>query len=124
MRDKLIELLNKFTFDNCEERTSESLAEYLVQNGVIVLPCKIGGSVYIINRANQVQEMKFDSMDLRCTCIRDDSCMCGSLCGDALHNICQYRFKNDFSDFGEKVFLSLEEAEMALKKLNGQVSNN
>ena len=118
------ELLDFFTADLDEaidmsggtqfNGTVEHLADYLLKHGVIVLPCKVGDTVYFINRANKPQEMIFDLIDLRCTCVNDTDCMCGSLCNDIGHNVCQYRFKNDFSDFGKTVFLSREEAERAL----------
>lgn len=124
MRDRLVDLLEKHcllqihktectNYDNVE-KCSECLADYLIENGVILPPCKVGDTVYVRNRANKPQAMKFDSVDLRCTCEHDDECMCGSLCNDKGHNICQYRFKNDFSDFGKTVFLTKEEAQKVL----------
>lgn len=121
-RDRLIELINhKQCYGSPVENgvksvSNETLADYLLANGVTVLPCKAGDTVYFINRANKPQEMIFDLIDLRCTCVNDTDCMCGSLCNDIGHNVCQYRFKNDFSDFGKTVFLSREEAEKALKE--------
>ena len=100
--------------DDCAVCGSERLADYLISNGVIVPPCKVGDTVYIINRANKPQEMIFDSIDFRCTCVNDTDCMCGSLCNDIGHNVCQYRFKNDFSDISNTVFLTHEKAERAL----------
>lgn len=54
MVDKLTSLLNKFYgeyFDVCPEANDESvaLAEYLINNGVIVLPCKPGTKIYHID---------------------------------------------------------------------------
>lgn len=122
MRDRLIELLRCAPFcgyrfdDRYSVGAITPIADHLIANGVVLPPCKVGNTVYVINRANKPQEMIFDTVDLRCTCARDDSCMCGSLCGDVDHNICQKRFKNDFSDFGKTVFLTREEAEKALKE--------
>lgn len=127
-RERLICLLSEYDFDStfcniCERADddcavcgSERLADYLIEHGVIVPPCKVGDTVYIINRANNPQEMIFDLIDLRCTCVNDTDCMCGSLCNDIGHNVCQYRFKNDFSDIGKTVFLTREEAEKAIKE--------
>lgn len=47
MRDKLIQLLDQ----DCgyvEKQKVEKLADYLIANGVIVLPCKIGTRIYRI----------------------------------------------------------------------------
>ncbi len=117
MRDRLIKLIIHAKRDDSETGSfTEFLADHLIANGVILPPCKVGDVVYVLNRANKPQEMIFDTVDLRCTCARDDDCMCGSLCGDVDHNICQYRFQNDFSDFGKTVFLTREEAEKALEE--------
>lgn len=61
MRDRLTEILKQTYFDYCEEcaacfedgyKTPPSLeeffADYLLENGVIALPCKIGQTVYEI----------------------------------------------------------------------------
>ncbi|MGN0548050.1 MAG: hypothetical protein ACI4IM_00460 [Acutalibacteraceae bacterium] len=121
-RERMIELLNNKQYQGNATETGENyvqnseIADYLLEHGVIVPPCKVGDTVYIINRANKAQEMIFDLIDLRCTCVNDTNCMCGSLCNDIGHNVCQYRFKNDFSDIGKTVFLTREEAEQAAKE--------
>ena len=53
----------------------------------------------------------------RCHCAKEDN-LCMALCDDIKHNICAYRFKNDGSDIGEKVFRTKSEAEAKLKELN------
>lgn len=127
MREKLAELIRKANTamwgKTIPDRQAESrfIADYLIENGIILPPCKVGDTVYVRNRANKPQAMKFDSVDLRCTCEHDDECMCGSLCNDKGHNICQYRFKNDFSDIGKTVFLTKEEAQ---KVITGRSKEN
>ena len=118
-RERLIQLLKEaypiarhMPLAGCRERVTD----YLLDNGVIVPPCKVGDTVYVLNREGEPQEMKFDSVDLRCTCTRENYCGLGTRCRDKESNICQYRFKNDFSDFGKTVFLTREEAEKALKE--------
>lgn len=58
MRDKLIELISQM--QDCGEketdftthiRTNERLADYLIANGVIVPPCKIGQEVWYLTNA-------------------------------------------------------------------------
>ena len=82
---------------------------------IIELPCKVGDTVYLINKANIPQKMILDKPDIRCHCA-DENNLCGVLCGDKEHNICAYSFYNDNSDFGKTVFLTREEAEQALKE--------
>ena len=105
------EFMEHGTYTNGVEKECDTFKD---RTRFVELPCKVGGTVYILNRANKPQEMIFDTVDLRCTCTRDDDCMCGSFCGDRNHNICQYRFMNDFSDLGKTVFLTPEAAEKAL----------
>lgn len=106
---------NNSCLNCCAEKECffQQIATALLESGVIVLPCKVGDDVYVLNRAGEPQKMKFDSIDLRCTCTREDDCGLGTRCTDKEGNICQYRFKNDFSDFGKTVFLTYEEAEKA-----------
>lgn len=52
MRERLIELLFTF-YDEIEtitEEDIENIADYLLENGVVVLPCKVGDTVYIVDR--------------------------------------------------------------------------
>jgi hypothetical protein len=55
MRDRLIELLNKKYDHFCDQcgvnkdsHYTDNLADYLIENGVIVPPCKVGDKVYIV----------------------------------------------------------------------------
>lgn len=45
-RDRLIELLQEYTDDNNGGGSNHGLADYLLANGVIVPPCKVGDIVY------------------------------------------------------------------------------
>ena len=56
MRDRLIELLNKKYDHFCDQcgvnkdsRYTDSLADYLLESGVIVPPIKIGQTVYVVD---------------------------------------------------------------------------
>ena len=54
MRDRLIELLKsgiKQLENQAGARTFGDLADHLLANGVIVPPCKVGDTVYIIDEA-------------------------------------------------------------------------
>lgn len=56
-KEKLIELIDRFDDDrckicgkhgiSCENYECPPLADYLIDNGVVVLPCKVGDRVYI-----------------------------------------------------------------------------
>ena len=48
MKEKLIELLNVMIDENKDKNiTTEIMADYLIQNGVIVPPCKVGDIVWL-----------------------------------------------------------------------------
>ena len=121
MRDRLIELLNEATFgvnvhtlaDHLKKETIEAVADYLLANGVIVPPCKVGDTVYYLNTQyhmalyrNTVYEAKVARIVVTSlgVClvihIRDESGCCEI---------------PDVKDFGKTVFLTREEAEQTLK---------
>lgn len=61
-KERLVELLNKFKYDcllsckngfitvkkDCDTCVVEQLADYLIANGVIVPPCKVGQTLYFL----------------------------------------------------------------------------
>ena len=106
-KDRLVELLdklgeNKVTFPI--DSFNSALSDYLLANGVIVPPCKVGDKVYRIStkphsRMKYIQETTIsriaidnEGIWLFCTCNPIAKCV-----------------------FGKTVFLSREEAEEALK---------
>lgn len=126
MSDRLTRLIDGFVFGsqiavNSIEWNSakvKELADYLIANGVIVPPCKVGDSLFMLNRdKTKVQEMIFEKPDIRCHCKKDDEfACCMPVCTSYQNGICAYRFNNDFREIGKTVFLSREEAERALKE--------
>lgn len=119
MRERLIDLLTndlhradnplQFTSDEIVER----LADMLLENGVIVLPCNVGDTVYRnVNDKRVKNPCEFKVVGLWYS--RYENCNCVHIA----------RFKNGvfdrslavtFTDFGKTVFLTREEAEQALK---------
>ena len=125
MRDRLIELIWEIPFmsENNEpfmRGVAGEIADHLLANGVIVLPCKVGQTVYMPwewNDAKGIACLKVTTMsnilgfDWSCGTDFDtddegyaDKYNCG-------------RFK--FDDIGKTVFLTKEEAETALAKMKG-----
>lgn len=99
------------------EQALDEIIELLQSDRLVELPCKVGEEIYVINRENIPQRMILDKPNIRCYCAKEDN-LCMALCDDKEHSICAYRFKNDGSDIGEKVFRTKEEAEAKLKELN------
>ena len=58
MRDRLIKLLRDSGCSD-EFETFEDIADYLIENGVIVPPCKVGDKIYYIGDGD-VQELNIE----------------------------------------------------------------
>lgn len=105
-RERLIELLNKAP----KSLRYEDLPDYLLENGVIVPPCKVGDTVYILAGHNGHKYEK-------------DICE-GFYISD--NGVTQVRTRNKkgnhgtYGIMGETVFLTKEEAEKALKEDEGK----
>ena len=106
-RDRLIELLQEYTDNNNGGGSNHGLADYLLANGVIVPPCKVGDKVY------QIIDMSHTA--------------CKSFVSDFAETVEPYSiiYKNimggysviPFEQFGKTVFLTKEEAEAELRKI-------
>lgn len=120
MRERLIELLNKKYDHFCDQcgvnkdsRYTESLADYLLANGVIVPPCKVGDTVYS-NVLGEIEGFVVVSMEL--------AYMAKGFVGEFVSNNGTYPMLFKFENIGKTVFLTKEEAERALKPKNTSVS--
>ena len=122
-RERLVELLNEATFgvnvhtlaDHLSRETIERVADYLMSNNVVVLPCKVGDKVYLDNlhiKYADVIGIYIDAFggvfDLRIyTNIQ-------------LANGFGYKYfiskDYTFEDIGKRIFLTKEAAEQALKE--------
>lgn len=112
MRERLIELLLNFENDDtdyckncnnsaacCHECANGRMADHLLNNGIVVLPCKAGDTVYVL--------------------ALDKYCVIGKKRG-WMRKIDKRTFNYHILDnyeFGKTVFLTKEEAEAALEKL-------
>lgn len=106
----------------CESKKSaewvrlQELAEADKAGRVMVLPCKVGDTVWVDRRDNVQREMQLDPPDIRATCTDEDN-LCMSLCNRKPDSFCAYRLRNDGQDIGKTVFLTREEAEKALEAM-------
>lgn len=107
MRDRLIGLIGQGRIDYFRDdrmTMCESIADILLANGVVVIPCKVGTEVYLsdyIDKHHRLKEYKFignkiavviECWEFQGTCTRW------------------------LDDFGKTIFLTREEAERALKE--------
>ena len=92
------------------------LAEADKDGRVVVLPCKVGNTLWVTGRDNVPQEMELEALDIRAVCTDEDN-LCMSTCNRKPDGFCAYRLRNDGADIGKTVFLTREEAEKALEAM-------
>lgn len=102
-KERLVELV-KNAHDEQKYLTSDksinAITDYLLEQGVIVPPCKVGDVVYLITD---------HTGDMRRT-----------VTGFTQDCILSYAMQIPMSEFGKTVFLTREEAEKALRKDEGK----
>ena len=135
-RERLIEILKH---DNCpspyecvsdckyanlENCYNVRTADYLLEHGVIVLPCKVGDTVYKFDYQPISEPEKcsnceyYDEYEV-CSCFSPNrnGLICPPKCIRIVSTVVdlKYIIKN-FYDFGKTVFLTREDAERALEE--------
>lgn len=83
---------------------------------LVVLPCKVGNTLWVTGRDNVPREMELEAPDIRAVCTDEDN-LCMSTCNRKPDGFCAYRLRNDGADIGKTVFLTREEAEKALEEM-------
>lgn len=107
MRDRLVGLLKKADKNSSDklitdyEDAIQDNADYLIENGVIVLPCKVGETVWFI-RDEKTIETKVEKIVLKNK-------------GVYLKLGCNAMYETSCNSIGKTVFLTKEEAEQKLK---------
>ena len=81
---------------------------------LVVLPCKVGDTLWVTGRDNVPREMELEAPDIRTVCTDEDN-LCMSTCNRKPDGFCAYRLRNDGADIGKTVFLTREEAQKALE---------
>lgn len=121
-RERLIELLNDVASTQYEgdkiikseldidDEDINHIADYLLANGVIVPPCKVGDTVYQVTR-NFISEFRVRFIEIS---------TCGNLFlhTDLINGIVYTGEIFSKSEIGKTVFLTKEETEKALHKIN------
>ena len=86
---------------------------------VVVLPCKVGNTLWVTGRDNVPREMELEAPDIRAVCTDEDN-LCMSTCNRKPDGFCAYRLRNDGTDIGKTIFLTHEEAEKALEVMKDE----
>ena len=124
-RDRLIKLLkqaNTLYLDYLEsidqkglidtEGRAKFFADYLISNGVIVLPCKVGDKVYIVKSRTSDDKNLYIIEDVVKRIVFDKSEDTGFI-----HSRIEFFNTSSISDWlFQNIFLTREEAEKALKE--------
>ena len=110
MRERLIELIEKEIDTKESGINAEWLADYLLANGVIVPPCKVGDKVYVVDYT------RLGNMIFECEIEEISHFSYGTYyyLNWGLH-IPRFKACQENS-FGKTIFLTKEEAEQALRK--------
>ncbi len=109
MRDRLIALLyvHKLGFISVEK-----LADFLLENGVIVPPCKVGDKVFYVNEMCDENAEEYLGISV-------GEVVSFSMQKEGLWVYCRYEdgltYWHLVEEFGKELFLTKEEAEQALK---------
>lgn len=120
MKSRLIELLRDARKNtkgaNCDLEREHLFADYLLANGVIVPPCKVGDDVYIPWHYNGTRgiayfEVTHIIMDCKESYVKTDF----ATDDEGFWDLCNGG-KFYFDDFGKTIFLTKKEAEKALKE--------
>ena len=109
---KLMRLADLESF--CSYTRLRELAEANKDGRLVVLPCKVGDTLWVIGRDNVPRKMELEAPDIRTVCTDEDN-LCMSTCNRKPDGFCAYRLRNDGADIGKTVFLTREEAEKALE---------
>ena len=109
MRDRLIEMIQD-SVQGCARNWAEIIADYLLAEGVIVPPCKVGQTVYVVSRYYggiwQMYECYVDSL----TVYNADIVM-SLKSTDGWYNFEVYAW-----EIGKNVFLTRKEAKKELER--------
>jgi hypothetical protein len=104
MRDRLVELLEQ----KMHPYLADDIADFLIENGVIIPPCKVGQRVYAINLNGELR-----------THLQSDRITQIKINRGGYHFKCWWGYFH-LSDIGKTVFLTKSEAEQKLKEMRGE----
>lgn len=109
-RERLIELLQEWGNKENDGVMAESIADYLLANGVILSPLKLYDTVWVLEESGYITEYKIFRIDSQV--VKENTYYI--FYGHDDNNV--YIFGTDDSTIGKTVFLTKEEAEKALEE--------
>ena len=118
-RERLIELLSEYKENNNGGGSNNGLADYLFENGVVVLPCDYGDTVWFIKSAFSMLTKPIESVVTSIRWLTREHTIAYK--ATTLYNDIDRGFSSN--DIGNTVFLTKEEAEKAIQALKGGNEN-
>lgn len=124
-RERLIDLMQTSGWNIFTDSASRAqCADYLIKHGVIVPLCKVGDTVYIKGQSVKISFLHIENEITYCVqldCEKLDCFSCpfyeDEVTWEGEHDCGTYGYMEfTENDIGKTVFLTLEEAEKALKK--------
>lgn len=111
MRDRLVDLVESARYWGAN--TSEEIANYLLENGVVAPPVKVGQTIYVLWSGGRkgIGIAEFEVRSINLDTPEDVEIVYRS----KKLNVTMCRYANA-SDIGKTLFLSREEAERALER--------
>ena len=97
-------------------KVADPLLRAQIDGRLVVLPCKVGDTLWVTGRDNVPREMELEAPDIRAVCADEDN-LCRLTCNRKPDRFCAYRLRNDGADVGKAVFFTREEAEKALETM-------
>ena len=116
-REKLIELLENAPAAPNGERNVATLADHLLANGIIVPPCKVGDKVWFLNIYPSIcmyRNFVYEAMVVRVYVEHDNELTLAIRIKNEWGTIEYPRIREEI---GKTVFLSREDAEKALERM-------
>lgn len=114
MRDRLVELIQN-SVNGCAKHWAEVIADYLLANGVIVPPCKVGDTVYLPWKWKDASGIAVLAVERISNTESGQSIRTDFWSDDEDYWLAYNCGVYKFDDIGKTVFLTREEAEKALK---------
>ncbi len=108
-----------FSDDTSKVERIRELLKADKEGRLVVLPCKVGYTLWHVGRDNVPREMELEAPDIRIVCTDEDN-LCMATCNRKPDGACVYRLRNDGASIGKTVFLTREEAEKALEAVNDE----
>ena len=115
-RERLVELIQA-SVNGCARNWAETIADYLLANGVVVPPCKVGDTVWYINKYYHISLFKDSVYKAKVVRIVTTALGTSLVIQIKSEGCCEIP---GITDWGKTVFLTREEAEQALKGVKNE----